>query len=202
VRYRPDIRAAEAELHAATAEIGVATADLYPKLELTGSITQGALHPQDLFSYAATGFDVGPALTVPLFRGEELRAKKRMAQDAARQALANYEQTVLKAFVQVADSLSAISHDDQAIIDATRQLDAATESLRLQRLRYQDGKTGLLPVLDAQRSWARARMALVQARARRLQDSAALLYAVSRNWDRSATDPKPGAIASAVSDKH
>jgi NodT family efflux transporter outer membrane factor (OMF) lipoprotein len=197
VRERPDIRAAEAQLHAATARIGVATADLYPKLTLTGSITQGALHPSDLFSYGSTGFLVGPELTVPLFHGTELRAKKRMAEDAARQSYASYQQTVLGAFRQVADSLQAIAHDDQAILDATRQHDASSDSLRLQRLRFQDGKTGLLPVLDAQRSWARARQALIRAHAQRLQDCAALLYAVSHNWDRAATtDPGPAQVAS------
>ena len=192
VRDRPDIRAAEARLHAATAEIGVAQADLYPKLSLTGSITQGALTPANLFSYGATGFGIGPQVSIPLFRGEELRAKKRMAEDAARAALATYEQTVLKAFVQVADSLQAIANDDIVIADAERAYGSASDSLRLQRLRYDDGKVALLPVLDAQRSWSRTRLGLIRARAQRLQDSAALLYAVSHSWTEA---PSP-AIAS------
>ena len=179
---RPDIRAAEARLHAATARIGVATADLYPKLELNGSLAQSALRPADLFSYDATGFLLGPTLTVPLFREGELKAKKRSAEDAARQALADYQQTVLKAFVQVADSLQAVAHDDEAVTLALQGLQSATDSLRLQRLRYRDGKAGLLPVLDAQRSYGRASSAAIQARARRLQDTAALLYATSRAW--------------------
>ncbi len=200
VRDRPDIRAAEARLHAATAEIGVARADLYPKLTLTGQFTQGALHPQDLFSYGATGFFAGPGVTVPLFNQGQLRAKSRMADDAARAALAQYQQTVLQAFVQVADSLEAIVHDDQSIADASRALASATDSLRLERLRFQDGRTGLLPVLDAQRSFARERLAQIRARAQRLRDAAALLYAVSRNWDRSATtEPRPQTVASAGS---
>ncbi len=182
VRDRPDIRAAEARLHAATAEIGVAQADLYPKLTLTGSITQGALHPQDLFGYGATGFFLGPGVTVPIFHQGELKAKKRMAEDAARAALATYQQTVLQAFVQVGDSLQAIAHDDQVIADATSALNSGADSLNLEHLRFRDGKTGLLPVLDAQRSYARARMTLVRARAQKLRDAAALLYAVSRNW--------------------
>ncbi len=182
VRDRPDIRAAEARLHAATAQIGVAQADLYPKLSLTGSIAQSALHPEDLFSFGATGYGIGPQLSVPLFRGDELRAKKRMAEDAARAALATYEQTVLKAFVQVADSLEAIANDDVQIADAQRAYQAASDSLRLQRLRFQDGKSALLPVLDAQRSYARASLGSIRARAQRLQDSAALLYAVSHSW--------------------
>ena len=179
---RPDIRAAEARLHAATARIGVATADLYPKLELTGSFAQSALRPADLFSYDATGFLLGPTLTMPLLNRGELKAKQRVAQDAARQALADYQQTVLKAFVQVSDSLQAIANDERSVTLAQQGLQAATDSLRLQRLRYQDGKSGLLPVLDAQRSYARASSAAIQARARRLQDTAALLYATSRGW--------------------
>ena len=187
VRDRPDIRAAEARLHSATAEIGVAQADLYPKLTLTGSITQGALHPQDLFSYDATGFFIGPSMTVPIFHQGELKAKKRMAEDAARSALAAYQQTVLKAFVQVGDSLQAIAHDDQLIADASSALNSGADSLNLEHLRFKDGKTGLLPVLDAQRSYARANMTLVRARAQKLRDAAALLYAVSRNWEPSNT---------------
>ncbi len=184
---RPDIQAAEAQLHAAIAQIGVSTADLYPKITLGGNITQSALHPQDLFSYAATGFSIGPQLSVPLLGRGELKAKVRMAEDTARQAYANYQQVVLKAFVQVSDALQAVAHDDEALALAQSQLSSSADALRLQRLRYQDGKSGLLPVLDNQRSYARASMAVVRARAQRLQDTAALLYAVSRNWDRAST---------------
>ena len=198
VRDRPDIRAAEARLHAATAQIGVAQADLYPKITLDASITQSALHPWDLFKYAATGFSAGPGVSVPLFHGDELKAKVRVAQDAARGALADYQQTVLSAFVQVADGLQAVAHDDQSIADADAELKASTDSLRLQRLRYQDGKVGLLPVLDNQRSYARARLAVIRARAQKLQDTAALLYAVSRNWDPAATTAAPQVATAAT----
>ena len=84
--------------------------------------------------------------------------------------------------MQVGDSLQAIAHDDQVIADATSALNSGADSLNLEHLRFRDGKTGLLPVLDAQRSYARARMTLVRARAQKLRDAAALLYAVSRNW--------------------
>jgi NodT family efflux transporter outer membrane factor (OMF) lipoprotein len=198
VRARPDIRAAEARLHVATARIGVATADLYPKLELTGQIAQGALHPQDLFSYDATGFFIGPTLTIPLFHETELKGRKLMAQDVARGAFADYRQTVLKAFVQVGDSLQAVAHDDQEIAEAERALASSTDSLRLQRLRYKDGKTGLLPVLDAQRSYARAHLNQIRARAQRLQDAAALLYAVSQGWDGNAPGPMAAASGAPV----
>jgi NodT family efflux transporter outer membrane factor (OMF) lipoprotein len=196
VRNRPDIQASEAQLHAAVAQIGVSTADLYPKVTLSGNIAQSALHPQDLFSYAATGFSIGPQVSYPLVGRSELHAKVRMAEDVARQVYANYQQVVLSAFVQVADALQAIAHDDQLLTQAQGALASSTDALRLQRLRFANGKTGLLPVLDAQRSYARANMAVVRAHAQRLQDSAALLYAVSRNWDRTnTTEPKRTDIA-------
>ena len=187
VRDRPDIQASEAQLHAAVAQIGVTTGDLYPKIGLNGNIAQSALHPQDLFTYGATGFSIGPAVSYSLLGRSALHARVRMAQDTARQAYAQYQQVVLAAFVQVADSLQAITHDDQLLAQAQNQLSSATDALRLQRLRYQDGKSALLPVLDNQRSYARASLAVVRARAQRLQDTAALLYATGRNWDRSHT---------------
>lgn len=186
VRERPDIRAAEARLHAATARIGEAQADLYPKLSITGDIAQGALKPADLFSYGATGFSVGPSLSLPLLERGQLLAKRRMADAGARAALADYQQTVLSAFVQVADALEALAQDEQAVALAQEANRSAGESLRLQRLRHQDGKAGLLPVLDSQRSWARARMTLIRAKAQRLKDAAALLYAASRPWTEDA----------------
>ncbi len=106
---------------------------------------------------------------------------------------------VLSAFTQVADSLQAVAHDDQTLAEAGRELSASSDSLRLQRLRFQDGKVGLLPVLDAQRSYARARLAGVRAQAQRLQDTAGLLYAVSRNWNRAGTtEPAPAGLAAAT----
>ena len=169
------------------AQIGVSTGDLYPKISLNGNIAQSALHPQDLFSYGATGFSIGPSISYSLLGRKELKAKVSMAEDTARQAYAQYQQVVLNAFVQVADALQAIAHDDQLLAQSQSQLASASDALRLQRLRYQDGKAALLPVLDNQRSYARASMAVVRARAQKLQDTAALLYAVSRNWNRPAT---------------
>jgi NodT family efflux transporter outer membrane factor (OMF) lipoprotein len=196
VRDRPDIRAAEAELHADLAQIGVAKADLYPKLTIDASAAQTALSPSTLFTSAATAFALGPNLNLPIFGRGQMKAKVRMAEDDARGSLAGYQQVVLKAFVQVADALHAVALDDVAIGQADRELSSGADNLALQRLRYQAGKSPLLPVLDAQRSYARASLAAVQSRAQRLQDSAALLYAVSRNWDRAdTTEPSRTSLA-------
>jgi NodT family efflux transporter outer membrane factor (OMF) lipoprotein len=195
VHDRPDIQAAEAQLHAAVAQIGVTTGDLYPKISLTGNIAQSALHPQDLFSYGATGFAIGPTVSYSFLGRGQLKAKVRMAEDTARQAYADYQQVVLKAFNQVADSLQAIAHDDELLAQSQSELASASDALHLQRLRFEDGKVALLPVLDAQRSYARSSLAVVRAKAQRLQDTAALLYAVSRNWSPAATEPQRTDIA-------
>ncbi|HEX3406493.1 MAG TPA: efflux transporter outer membrane subunit [Caulobacteraceae bacterium] len=196
VHDRPDIQAAEAQLHAAMAQIGVAKADLYPKVMLTASIAQTSLSPSSFFTWGASGFNIGPTVSFPILGRPQLRAKVRMAEDEARGALADYQQVVLAAFVQVADSLQAVAFDDQLIKQTDQQLAAATENLTLQRQRYEAGKSPLLPVLDAQRSYARASLATVASRAQRLQDSAALLYAVSHNWDRAGTiEPQRTSLA-------
>jgi NodT family efflux transporter outer membrane factor (OMF) lipoprotein len=196
VRNRPDIQAAEAQLHAAMAQIGVAKADLYPKVMLTASIAQTALSPGDFFSYGATGFGIGPQVSFPILGRPQLKAKVRMAEDEARGALADYQQVVLTAFTQVADALQTVAFDDQLINQTDQELASATDNLTLQRQRFEAGKSALLPVLDAQRSFARASLATVQSRAQRLQDSAALLYAVSHNWDRAGTiEPQRTSLA-------
>jgi NodT family efflux transporter outer membrane factor (OMF) lipoprotein len=196
VRNRPDIQAAEAQLHAAMAQIGVAKADLYPKVMLTASLAQTALSPGSFFSYGATGFNIGPEVTFPILGRPQLKAKVRMAEDEARGALADYQQVVLTAFTQVADALQTVAFDDQLINQTDQELASATDNLTLQRQRFEAGKSALLPVLDAQRSFARASLATVQSRAQRLQDSAALLYAVSHNWDRAGTiEPQRTSLA-------
>ena len=103
VRRRPDILAAEADLHAATAEIGIATANLYPNIRLSAGITQGVVNPEDSFHSANSGWNLVSGLSAPIFHGGTLRAHRRVAEAEARASLARYQQTVLRAFVQVSD---------------------------------------------------------------------------------------------------
>ncbi|MBA3812346.1 MAG: efflux transporter outer membrane subunit, partial [Caulobacteraceae bacterium] len=123
VRARPDILAAEADFHADTARIGVATADLYPDIRLFAGITQSALTPGSLFSYSSSGWNFGGALAAPIFNGGALRARRRAAEAQARASLARYQETVLAAFTQVADVLTALAHDDDRL-DADARAEA------------------------------------------------------------------------------
>ncbi len=182
VRQRPDILAAEAELHAATADIGVATADLYPNIRLTASLTQGALKPGDLFSYDASGWALGPSLTAPIFDGGALKARRQRAREAARAASARYQETVLKAFGQVADALSALSADETALAAQQRAEQQASERLRLARLAFDKGGGTLLEVTDAQRTLNAARSARSRAEGQRLVDAIRLFAATGADW--------------------
>jgi len=182
VRKRPDILAAEAELHAATADIGVATADLYPNLKLSASLTQGALKPGDLFSYDASGWDLAAGLTAPIFDGGALKARRQQAREAARAANARYQQTVLTAFAQVADALSALAADEATLAAQSRNAQQAAERLRLARVAFDKGGGTLLEVVDAQRSLNAARSAHARAQGQRVLDAIRLFAAAGADW--------------------
>jgi NodT family efflux transporter outer membrane factor (OMF) lipoprotein len=181
-RQRPDILAAEAQLHAASAAVGVATAALYPSLTLSGSVTQEALEVAGLFSGAGTAWALAGRLAAPLFHGGTLRAERRAAVDAYQEALARYQQTVVQAFQQVADALRALDHDAELVGAEQALLDTARESLSIQRVSYEAGKTDLLHLLDSERSYQEARRGLAQAQGQRLQDTVGLFVALGGAW--------------------
>jgi NodT family efflux transporter outer membrane factor (OMF) lipoprotein len=184
VRRRPDILAAEAQLHTASAAIGVATAAMYPNIDLSAAVTQTALHAGDIFTYGATGADILAGLTAPLFHGGQLTAQKRAAVAAYKAARARYEQTVLQAFTQVANALDALQHDAQLVAAQHRALDAAQHSLELTRTSYEAGSVGILLVLDAQRRYQQARLGYVRAVQQRYLDTVQLFAAMGGGWQQ------------------
>ena len=175
---RPDILAAEAQLHAATAAVGVATSSLYPQINLTASAGQQSTSLSHMFDASSTVWGLAAGLTAPLFDGGTLRAQRRGAQDAARAALASYEQTVLQSFGQVADVLTALDHDVEQLAAQKNALDSAASSLDLTRQSYSVGNVGVLQVLDAERQYQQARLGYVRAQAQRYQDTAQLYLAL------------------------
>ena len=182
VRNRPDILAAEADLHADTARIGVATADLYPDIKLNAGFAQTAVSPADLFSYNATGWNIGPALTMPIFNGGALRADKRAAEAQARASLAQYRQTVLTAFTQVSDVLAALAHDDERLAALGAAQRAADKALTDARAAYSLGGGPLANVVEAQRQADRARLDSVQAQSQKLLDIVQLYAVTATDW--------------------
>ncbi len=182
LRARPDIRAAEAALHAATADIGVRVANQFPQVRLSANYAQTALDPDTLFSYASSGWALGPALTLPIFRGGVLRADVRRAQAEARRADARYRATVLRAFGEVADALSGLAAAEAELSLRNEALTLAEENLRLARRAYELGAGRLPDVLDAQRQANLARRARAQAEAGRLLAIVRLSSATAAMW--------------------
>lgn len=182
VRERPDIRAAEAQLHQATAQVGLATANLFPNITLSGSYGSQALDGSDLFGSGSTAWSLGLNLLQPIFRGGTLRAQKRAAEAGLDRASADYRNTVLTAFQNVADSLRALEYGAETLraqADAER---ASAASLDIVRQQFRDGSVAFLQVLDSTRLYQQARLSVIQARAARLSDTAAFYAALGGGW--------------------
>jgi NodT family efflux transporter outer membrane factor (OMF) lipoprotein len=192
VRQRPDILAAEAELHASSAAIGIATAQMYPNITLSGSVGLESLSTATLFQGSSRIWSVASDLTAPIFHGGALAAQRQGAVEAFRASLATYQQTVLQAFGQVADTLRALGHDAELMAAQKHALDTSSESLALQRLSYDAGKSNLLQLIDAERTQQQARLGYARAQAQRFQDTAQLFVAMGGGW-WSATNFSPGA---------
>lgn len=182
VRQRPDILATEAQLHAASARIGVATAQLYPSITLSGGAGVAALDPGHLFNPASLVWSVAAGLTQPIFDGGLREAERRAALDDFKATAADYRETVLQAFQQVADILQALDHDAKLLVAQQHALDLATESVRLQRRSYSSGTTDILELLDAQRQYQQARLGYVRADAQHFRDAIQLLVAMGGGW--------------------
>ena len=182
MRQRPDIRAAEALLHAASAEIGVATANLYPQLTLTGSYGSEAAKLNTLFTGSTAVWSLGAGLLQPLFHGGELTAKRRAAVAAYDQAEAQYRATVLQAFQNVADVLRALDADARTLAAQADAEEAARDSFDLTQKQFQLGAVSYLSLLNAERQHQQARIGLIQAQAVRFADTAALFQALGGGW--------------------
>ncbi len=185
VHERPDILAAEAQLHAASAAIGVATAQLYPNVTLTGSWSRSAASVGALSESSMSLWDLGAGLSAPLFHGGTLTAQRREAVDAFSAQLGIYRQTVLQAFGQVADSLQALEHDAMTLEAQHEALEAARTSLELSQESYKEGQASFIQVLQAQRLFGQARLGYAQARSQRYLDTAQLFEAMggaSQEW--------------------
>jgi NodT family efflux transporter outer membrane factor (OMF) lipoprotein len=180
-RQRPDILAAEAELHEATAKIGVATADLYPDVRLSVGLTQSALTPGSLFNVDSSGWSVGPQVRIPLF-DRSAKARRDVAVAEAKQSLARYQGVVLRAFLQVADALTALAHDE-AELEALRRAEAAGQAnVRDAQKAYDLGGGPLISVVDAGRQLSNTRRQIAEVQARLMEDEIALLTATGAGW--------------------
>lgn len=182
IEQRPDVRQAEANLHAASAQVGIAAANRLPNIQLTANAGNTALQLSQVFGPGTGFWAVGGALTAPLFQGGTLLHQERAAKAAYTQAAEQYRSTVLTAFQNVADTLSAIERDAEALKAAAAADRAAETTLRLSERQYRDGYASYLALLNAEQGYQQARINLVQAQAARFSDTAALYQALGGGW--------------------
>lgn len=182
VRQRPDVLASEAVLHQASAQIGVATAAMFPQITLSGNYGSETSGVHNLFTAGTSVWRIGAGLLQPLFHGGQLSAQRRAAIAAYDQAAAQYRETVLEAFQNVADVLRALELDADLLKAQAEAEASARESLNMTQKQFELGAVNFLSLLDAQRQQRLAQVILIQAQARRYSDTVALFQALGGGW--------------------
>jgi NodT family efflux transporter outer membrane factor (OMF) lipoprotein len=182
-RRRPDIRQAEANLHAATADIGVAVANFYPSVTLSGSIGFQAIQPWKTFTGNALQYSGGPGITIPLFEGGQLKATLELRKAQEQEAAIVYQKTVLNAWHEVDNALTAYQ-TEQARRDQLIQAVAQNErALGLAQSRYQEGVADFLQVLTAQQNLLSTQQQLALATTNVSANLVALYKALGGGWE-------------------
>lgn len=182
VEQRPDVRAAEEQLHFASAQAGVAIANTLPQFAITGAVGGMASTPGWMFRSGGGFFDLTADVAYTIFDGGTLRAKSRAAQQALMQAGAQYRSTVITALQNVADTLYTIRSDADALKAAASAAQAAQTMLDLTRKQYQLGYVSYQAQLAAEQSYLQSTINLAQAQTNRLGDTAALYQALGGGW--------------------
>ena len=200
VRQRPDVLAAEDNLHQASAEIGVAEAARFPSLSLSAQYAQQTSFMNEFLTRPGAVWSGGLSSTAPLFHGGTRTARQHEAEERYRQALATYRATVIGAFVEVADALQALQHGEESYAAHTTALTAARDDRDLALAQYRAGKYTELQVLTAEQQYQQAALTEVQADVQRFTDTAGLFRALGGGWWHAPHDP--AALVAAAGDKH
>ncbi|GLQ91914.1 efflux transporter outer membrane subunit [Dyella acidisoli] len=182
VEQRPDVRMADAQYHAACAQVGVAVAARLPNINVSAAWGSATDEKHTLFG-SGTGFwNIGTAITMPLFDGGTLKHKQRAAEATYKQAAEQYRSTVLSALQNVADTLHALQSDADAMRAAARAEQAAAHSYAIAQKQHALGDISMVALLNAQVTYRQAELSLIQARAARYADTVALFQALGGGW--------------------
>jgi NodT family efflux transporter outer membrane factor (OMF) lipoprotein len=155
-RRRPDIRAAEAQLHSATADIGVAVASFYPTVQLNGTVGFDSLDIRKLWELNSLQYMAGPSVKVPIFAGGRLKNTLELRKAQQVEAAIQYQKTVMQAWHEVVNALVAYRLEQQRRTRLKLQIEHSRQALILARERYSDGVGDFLTVLDAERTLLQA----------------------------------------------
>ena len=182
IEQRPDVRAAEAQLHAANAQVGVAVAAMLPQFSITGSYGGNATQIPWMFRGGGPFWSVIGDVSQPIFEGGTLLHRKRAANEALKQAAAQYHSTVMTAYQDVADTLHASLSDADTLAADVEAEDAAKVTYDLTRRQMEVGYVDYLTLLNAEMTYQQALLTRVQAQASRYGDTIALFQALGGGW--------------------
>jgi outer membrane protein, multidrug efflux system len=192
LRRRPDIRQAEAKLHAATAQIGVAVADFFPTFSLTGSLNWRADKLSSLSGGDARSWAFGPSVNWPIFQGGSIAANVRLQEALRDQAYITYRKTVLAALQDVENALIAYAKEWEHNKSLNDAVTANRKAVRISTQLYTEGQTDFLNVLQSQRALYLSQTAYVQSDTSLNQDLIALYKALGGGWDTAPAPAPPG----------
>jgi NodT family efflux transporter outer membrane factor (OMF) lipoprotein len=190
IEQRPDVREAEENMHMASAAVGVAITDLLPQFAINADLGSSALTLGKLFTPYTGFWDAGASLTQTLFDAGALIHKKRAADAALDQAAAQYRAAVILACQNVADTLRALNSDADALKASAEAERAAKKSFELAQRQRALGTISLVAVLNAEQAYNTSALALIQARANRYADTAALFQALGGGWWNRKEEPR------------
>jgi NodT family efflux transporter outer membrane factor (OMF) lipoprotein len=184
-RRRPDIRAAEAQLHAATADIGVAVADFYPSVKLNGNVGFNALDLKNLWKGSSLQYVLGPSLSMPIFDAGRLKSNLELREIQQQEAAVTYHKTVLQAWHEVVNALVAYRTEQQRRTRLKDQVDHSRRALALSRTRYETGVTDFISVLDAERTLLQAELQHAQSTTDVSMNLVQLYKALGGGWEQT-----------------
>jgi NodT family efflux transporter outer membrane factor (OMF) lipoprotein len=183
VRHRPDVREAEARLHEATAETGVAVANFYPDVTLNGAVGVESLHLSSLFSLASSTFAVGPSISIPIFEGGRLRGALALNESRQREAAIFFQKTVLRAWKEVDDAVTAYREAQRRRVDIARSVTENQAALQAARQRYSEGAIDFLNVIATQAQLLQSENDLADSDTQILTDLVNLYRALGGGWE-------------------
>jgi multidrug efflux system outer membrane protein len=179
---RPDLRQAEQTLIAANARIGVARAAYFPTVSLTGFLGTSSRDMSDLFEGNSKAWNYAGNVTVPIFTAGRIKGQVEAAEAVQQQALVNYQQAIQNAFREVNDALIDQDRTRETLKAQGQQVMALNDYARLARLRYDEGYSSYLEVLDAERSLFNVELSYTQTRADLFNAMVGLYKAMGGGW--------------------
>jgi NodT family efflux transporter outer membrane factor (OMF) lipoprotein len=197
-RRRPDIRAAETQLHAATANIGVAVGAFYPTVQLNGTVGLDALDYTNLWKGSSLQYTLGPSISLPIFAGGRLRNTLELRDAQQQEAAIAYHKTVLQAWHDVVNALVAHRLEQERRARLRAQADHSRQALDLARTRYNEGVTDFLTVLDTERTLLQAEQQHAASTTNVALDLVQLFKALGGGWEQTFPDsPSRAGLVSA-----